>query len=121
MLEENNREPEFLAIVMAITIAMFGGVARELSHFDTCFNVKKFISNIVVSGFAGCLVGLAAPEFEHKNIVMIVAGISGTMGISIVNYCGEILKAVLKQLASNALGSKLDINDSETEDKNNQI
>ena len=115
MLHENNHEPEILAVVMAVIIAMFGGAAKELARFETCFNKKRFFSNIIVSGFAGLLVGLAAPEFEHKNFVMIAAGISGTMGISIVNYCGEILKAVLHHFASQAVGHNLDVKDKQDE------
>ena len=115
MLHENNHEPEILAVVMAVIIAMFGGAAKELASFETCFNKKRFFSNIIVSGFAGLLVGLAAPEFEHKNFVMIAAGISGTMGISIVNYCGEILKAVLHHFASQAVGHNLDVKDKQDE------
>jgi len=117
MLENNNHEPELLAVIMAVIIAMFGGAAKELANFETCFNKKRFFSNIIVSGFAGLLVGLAAPEFEHKNFVMIAAGVSGTMGISIVNYCGEILKAVLRHFASQAVGQQLDVKEKKKEEK----
>ena len=119
MLENNNtgHEPELLAIFMAMIIAMFGGVAKELSNFETCFNAKRFFSNIIVSGFAGLLVGLAAPEFEHKNLVMIAAGVSGTMGISVVNYCGELMKAIIHHIASQAVGHKIDIHESNFHDK----
>ena len=113
MIENNNHEPELLAVIMAIIIAMFGGAAKELASFETCFNKKRFFSNIIVSGFAGLLVGLAAPEFEHKNFVMIAAGVSGTMGISIVNYCGEILKAILHHFASQAVGHQLEVKEKE--------
>lgn len=117
MIENNNHEPEYLALLMAMTIAMFGGIAKELANFETCFNVKRFISNIIISGFAGLLVGLTAPEFEHKNFVMIAAGISGTMGISIVNYCGELLKGILHHLASQAVGHQLEVKNKEDEKK----
>ena len=117
MLENNNHEPELLAVIMAVIIAMFGGAAKELANFETCFNKKRFFSNIIVSGFAGLLVGLAAPEFEHKNFVMIAAGVSGTMGISIVNYCGELLKAILHHFASQAVGQNLDVKDKKKEEK----
>ncbi len=116
MLENNNHEPELFAVLTAIIIAMFGGAAKELANFETCFNKKRFISNIIVSGFAGLLVGLAAPEFEHKNFVMIAAGVSGTLGISIINYCGEILKAILKHLASSAVGHQIEVQEKKKED-----
>lgn len=109
MLENNNHEPELFAVLTAIIIAMFGGAAKELANFETCFNKKRFFSNIIISGFAGLLVGLAAPEFEHKNFVMIAAGISGTLGISILNYAGELFKAILKHIASSALGQQIDV------------
>lgn len=111
MLDNNStgHEPEYLAIFMAIIIAMFGGIAKELSNFETCFNTRRFLSNILVSGFAGCLVGLAAPEFEHKNLVMIAAGVSGTMGISIVNYVADIFKVILHHIASQAIGKDIKI------------
>ena len=109
MLEHNNHEPEYLVLLMAMIIAMFGGIAKELANFETCFNIKKFFANIIISGFAGLLVGLTAPEFEHKNFVMIAAGISGTMGISIVNYCGELFKGLLHHLASQAVGHDIEV------------
>jgi hypothetical protein len=114
MIENNNHEPELLAVLAAIVIAMFGGAARELSSFETCFNKKRFFSNVIVSGFAGLLVGLAAPEFEHKNFVFIAAGISGTLGISIINYAGELFKAILKHLASQAIGHQIEVKDKDT-------
>ena len=118
MLENNNHEPELFAVLTAIIIAMFGGAAKELANFETCFNKKRFFSNIIISGFAGLLVGLAAPEFEHKNFVMIAAGISGTLGISILNYAGELFKAILKHIASSALGQQIDVKEHEEEKKN---
>ena len=117
MLENNNHEPELLAVLAAVVIAMFGGAARELSNFETCFDKKRFFSNVIVSGFAGLLVGLAAPEFEHKNIVFIFAGISGTLGISIINYAGELVKAILKHMASSAIGHQIEIKDKDDNNK----
>lgn len=113
MLENNNtgHEPEYLAIFMACVIAMFGGVVKELSNFETCFNARRFFSNVLISGFCGLLVGLAAPEFEHKNLVMIAAGISGTMGISIVNYIADLSKVIIRHLASQAIGHEIKAED----------
>lgn len=113
MLENNNtgHEPEYLVIFMASIIAMFGGVVKELSNFETCFNARRFFSNVVISGFCGLLVGLAAPEFEHKNLVMIAAGISGTMGISIVNYIADLSKVIIRHLASQAIGHEIKAED----------
>lgn len=111
MLENSNNtghEPEFLMVFMAFIIATFGGVIKELSNFETCFNARRFFSNVLVSGFCGLLVGLTAPEFEHKNLVMIAAGISGTMGISLVNYLGDLFKVILHHVASQALGKDIE-------------
>jgi len=116
MLENNNtgHEPEYLAIFMACIIAMFGGVCKELSNFESCFNARRFFSNVAISGFCGLLVGLAAPEFEHKNLVMIAAGISGTMGISIVNYVADLSKVIIKHLASQAVGHEIKLEEKST-------
>lgn len=111
MLDNNNtgHEPEYLAIFMCTILAALGGVARELSNFDTCFNLRRFLSNIFVAGFAGCLVGLAAPEFEHKNIVMICAGISGLMGCAIIDYLTAIFKAIMLHVASKTVGHTIEV------------
>lgn len=111
MIENNNtgHEPEYLVIFMASIIAMLGGICKELSNFESCFNVKRFFSNVLISGFCGLLVGLAAPEFEHKNLVMICAGISGTMGISIINYVADLSKVIIKHLASQAIGHEIEV------------
>ena len=113
MLENNNtgHEPEYLVMFMACIIAMFGGICKELSNFESCFNVRRFFSNVLISGFCGLLVGLAAPEFEHKNLVMIAAGISGTMGISLVNYIADISRVVIKHLASQTIGKEISYED----------
>ena len=113
MLENNNtgHEPEYLAIFMCTILACLGGIVKELSNFESCFNVRRFFSNVLISGFCGLLVGLAAPEFEHKNLVMIAAGISGTMGISLVNYIADISRVVIKHLASQTIGKEISYED----------
>ena len=113
MLENNTigHEPEYLVMFMACIIAMFGGICKELSNFESCFNVGRFFSNVLISCFCGLLVGLAAPEFEHNNLVMIAAGISGTMGISLVNYIADISRVVIKHLASQTIGKEISYED----------
>ena len=106
-MDNQSHEPEILVVVSCFVIALFGGIARELSNFETVFNKRRFLSNIVVSGFAGLLVGLAAPEFEHKNLVMVAAGVSGTLGCSILNYCGDLLKVILRHMASHVTGHEI--------------
>lgn len=117
MMENNSHEPEVLAVIMAMIIAMAGGCAKELSNFETCFNKKRFFSNIFVSGFCGLLCGLMIPSFEHKNVIMFCAGISGVLGISILDYCGELFKAILKHIASSAVGHQIDIKTKKTRQK----
>ena len=112
MIDNTNNtghEPEYLLIFMCIIISCLGGIAKELSNFESCFNARRFFSNVFISGFCGLLVGLAAPEFEHKNLIMIAGGISGTMGISLVNYLGELFRALLHHIASTTLGHEIEI------------
>ena len=111
MIENNNtgHEPEYLGIALCFVIAMVGGVAKELSKFETCFNIKRFFSNIFVSGFCGLMCGLMLPSFEHKNLIMFCSGISGVLGISILDYCGELFKAVLNHIASQAIGHTIEV------------
>jgi len=43
MLENSNNtghEPEYLAIFMCTILAALGGVAKELSNFESCFNKR---------------------------------------------------------------------------------
>lgn len=110
-MDNQSHEPEILIAIACFCVALFGGVARELSNFESVFNKRRFFSNILVSGFCGLLVGLAAPEFEHKNLVMIAAGISGTMGISVINYCGDLLKVILMHLAGHISGHEINHED----------
>ena len=110
MLENSNNtghEPEYLAIFMCIILAALGSIAKELSNFESCFNKKRFFSNIIVSGFAGLIVGLFCGDFEHKTLVLACAGISGTIGASVVNYLGDLLLVILHHTASVLVGHKI--------------
>lgn len=97
MIENSNRDPEYLTIFLCAILAILGGTAKELSKFDTAFDIRRFFSNIFISGFSGLLIGLFAPDFEHKNWVMFAAGISGVAGIAFLDYCFDILKLVIRQ------------------------
>ena len=113
MLENNNtgHEPEYLLIMFSGIIAMMGGVAKELSNFESCFNLRRFLSNVFISFFSGVILSLFLNDFEHKNLVMIAAGISGTMGISLVNYIADISRVVIKHLASQTIGKEISYED----------
>lgn len=106
MIENNSRDPEYLTIFLCFLLAILGGTAKELSKFDTAFNWRRFLSNVFISGFCGIMVGLFAPDFEHKNWLMAAAGISGTAGIAFLDYCYEILKAIVKNLANHIDNNK---------------
>lgn len=109
MLENNNtgHEPEYLLIFLAFIIATCGGVIKEISNFESCFNKRRFFSNLIVSGFAGLLVGLFCQDFEHKTIILCLSGISGTVGVSLVNYLGDLLLVILHHTASVLVGHKI--------------
>ena len=103
----NGHEPEYIVIFLATLIAMVGGAARELSNFESCFNAKRFFSNIIVSAFAGCIVGLFCENFEHKTLILAISGISGTLGASLINYLGDLLIVILHHFASQVVGHKI--------------
>lgn len=109
MLENNNtgHEPEYLAIFMCTILACLGGIVKELSNFESCFNKRRFFSNIIVSAFAGLVVGLFCEDFEHKTLILSFAGISGTIGASLVNYLGDLLLVILHHMASVLVGHKI--------------
>ena len=111
MLENNNtgHEPEYLAIFMCAILSCLGGIARELSNFESCFNLKRFISTLVTASFSGIIIGLFLPDFEHKNWVLACAGVSGVVGVSILDYFTGIFKAILLHVTSSAIGHKIEI------------
>jgi len=111
MLENNNtgHEPEYLAIFMCAILSCLGGIARELSNFESCFNLKRFISTLVTASFSGIIIGLFLPDFEHKNWVLACAGVSGVVGVSILDYFTGIFKAVLLHITSSAIGHEIKI------------
>ena len=111
MLENNNtgHEPEYLAICMCAILSCLGGIARELSNFESCFNLKRFISTMVTASFSGIIIGLFLPDFDHKNWVLACAGVSGVVGVSILDYFSDIFKAILKHIASSAIGHEIEV------------
>lgn len=111
MLDNNStgHEPEYLAIFMCAILSCLGGIARELSNFESCFNFKRFISTLVTASFSGIIIGLFLPDFEHKNWVLACAGVSGVVGVSILDYFTSIFKAVLVHVTSSAIGQKIEI------------
>lgn len=112
MLENSNNtghEPEYLAIFMCAILSCLGGIARELSNFESCFNLKRFISTLVTASFSGIIIGLFLPDFEHKNWVLACAGVSGVVGVSILDYFTSIFKAILLHVTSSAIGHKIEI------------
>ena len=111
MLDNNDteHEPEYLLIIFSGIIALMGGVARELSDFNSCFNTRKFFSNIFISFFSGVILSLFLNDFEHKTIVMGLAGCSGLCGIAIIDYLTRIFKALMLHAASQVIGHEVKI------------
>ena len=111
MLENNNtgHEPEYLAIFMCALLGCMGGIVKELSNFESCFNARRFFSTLITAAFSGIIIGLFIPDFEHKNWVLAMSGISGVVGVSILDYFTSIFKVVLQHVASHALGQKIEI------------
>lgn len=101
MIENGDRNPEYLTLFLCFILAILGGTAKELSKIDECFTWKKFGANVFIAGFCGIMIGLFAPDFEHKNWIMCAAGISGVMGIAFLNFCEEILKDIISNIANN--------------------
>jgi len=111
MLDNNStgHEPEYLLIVFSGIIAMMGGVAKELSNFESCFNLRRFLSNIFISFFSGVILSLFLNDFEHKTIVMGLCGCAGLTGCAIVDYFTAIFKALIIHAASKAVGHDIKI------------
>lgn len=111
MIENNNtgHEPEYLAIFMCAILSCLGGIARELSNFESCFNLKRFISTMVTASFSGIVIGLFLPDFDHKNWVLAASAMSGVIGVSILDYFSEIFKAILMHVASSAIGHEIKV------------
>jgi hypothetical protein len=111
MLDNNNtgHEPEYLLIIFSGIIAMMGGVCKELSNFESCFNLRKFLSNIFISFFSGVILSLFLNDFEHKTIVMGLAGCAGLTGCAMVDYFTAIFKALVIHAASKAVGHEIKV------------
>lgn len=111
MLENNNtgHEPEYLLILFSGLVALMGGVAKELSDFNSCFNLRKFLSNIFISFFSGVILSLFLNDFEHKTVVMGLAGCSGLCGVAIIDYLTHIFKAIILHIASQAVGREIKV------------
>jgi hypothetical protein len=100
------KEPEYLTICLCFVLALLGGTAKELSRVEECFEWRRFLSNVFISGFCGILIGLFAPDFEHKNWIMAAAGVSGVAGIAFLNFCWELFKSVLSYLVNQHIDIK---------------
>lgn len=107
-MESQNREPEYLTIFLCFILALLGGTAKELSKIDSEFKWRNFLSNLFISGFCGIMVGLFAPDFEHKNWIMAAAGIAGVSGIAFLNFCEEILRNIIQNISSQHTHKKKD-------------
>lgn len=94
-MDNGTREPEYLTLFLCFILALLGGTAKELSKMEECFEWRRFFANVFISGFAGIIIGLFAPDFQNKNWLMAAAGIAGVAGISFLDFCIDVLKTVL--------------------------
>lgn len=99
-MDSGNRNPEYLTIFLCFILALLGGTAKELSKLEDAFQWRRFFANVFVSGFCGIIIGLFAPDFEHKNWIMACAGLSGVAGISFLDFCSDVLKMMIKRAAN---------------------
>lgn len=97
MDENNSKYPEILTVFLCFILALLGGTARELSRAEEQFEWHRFFKNVFIAGFCGIMVGLFAPNFEHKNWIMFCAGISGVAGINFLDFCFEVFKVVIRK------------------------
>lgn len=110
MLDTNNtsHEPEYLGIALCAILACLGGIARELSNFESCFNVKRFFSTLFVASFSGIIIGLFLPDFTHKNWILALSGMSGVVGVSIIDYFTDVFKVILLHSIKHITGQEID-------------
>ena len=100
MNEPNNHYPEVLTVFLCFILALLGGTAKELSKKEEEFEWRRFFKNIFVSGFCGIIIGLLAPDFEHKNWIMAASGIAGLSGVAFLDFCVEVLKTIIIKTAN---------------------
>ncbi len=95
MEDSGAKYPETLTVFLCFILALLGGTAKELSKKEEEFEWKRFFKNIFISGFCGIIIGLFAPDFDHKNWIMACAGVSGVAGIAFLDFCFDVLKTVI--------------------------
>ena len=114
--------PEDMTMFFCVILALLGGTARELSQENEKFEWKRFLSRIFTSAFSGVLIGLFAPDFEHKNWIMAFAGIAGLAGPLFTEECIKILKVVMTHFAYSVVNKDQEaqklLNESTKEGKN---
>ena len=118
-----NANPEYMTMFFCVILALLGGTARELSKEDERFEWKRFFSRIFTSAFSGVLIGLFAPDFEHKNWIMALAGVAGLAGPLFTEECIKILKMVMTHFAYSVVNkdqaSRQILNESTMKDDSN--
>lgn len=103
----------FSNIIYTLMISFFGALAKEIndkSKTQESFNI--FFGEIILHGFSGWIVALAASKYlgwEDFTSLTIVAGIGGLFGFDLMKL---LLKIGLKVLAS-ARNIKLDDSDTD--------
>ena len=95
MDSNDSKYPEILTVFLCFILALLGGVAKELSKAEEEFEWRRFFKNVFIAGFCGIIIGLFAPDFEHKNWIMACAGISGVAGIAFLDFCFDVFKTIV--------------------------
>lgn len=95
MDSNDSKYPEILTVFLCFILALLGGVAKELSKAEEEFEWRRFFKNVFIAGFCGIIIGLFAPDFDHKNWIMACAGISGVAGIAFLDFCFDVFKTII--------------------------
>ena len=108
----------FSNILYTAAIAIFGALAKEINDKSTTNEtLSVFFSEIILHGFSGWIVGLAANKyfgFTDLTSITIWAGIGGLFGYDMV----KVLYKILVTSIANSRNVKLNESDTNPDDKN---
>ena len=98
---EVNVGVDLLHLLVHAVLALFGGIARELYQVQSKgFNFLSFLSNAVVSVFAGVSMFLMIANFDLANpLVAFCSCIAGWLGGNLIDFFGWLVMKVASQKA----------------------
>lgn len=83
-LPQGGGEPGLITFLLIVVLAVWGGLINYLTRLKKSmgtFNWRELVFEVLVSAFAGLLIGLMAFSFDvHPYMCMALAGISGHAG-----------------------------------------